>query len=118
MNKNLLTVKKDNDITKRIFQSSFEKEVFKMSDKKKKVQKVRVQAYIPVEANEKIDGLVDKMPDLSKTQVVSNLLLMGLDDAKLLDNVGLLRVAEVGRLLIMHVANAFDDVSLTESKSK
>ena len=84
----------------------------KVKKTSEKDNKVRVQGYIPVEAGQKIDDLVKKIPHMNKTQLVSNLVMMGLDDAKMLDNTGLIKAAELGRVLILSITKAFKNVSL------
>lgn len=46
-----------------------------------------------------IEKLADKA-DLSRSQLMANLIEMGLDDARILDNMGLIKAVKAGREII------------------
>ena len=58
--------------------------------KKKKKEQITVQ--IDIEALKIVDKIRNKV-GLSRSQFCSNLVIMGLDDAKLVDNFGLISIA-------------------------
>ena len=53
-----------------------------------------------------IDKLAEKA-DLSRSQLMGNLIEMGLDDAKILDKMGLLKAVGAGQKVIQKLKNSF-----------
>jgi len=68
--------------------------------KNKKVNKTQITLIIPTEASKQIDKIVAKIPNMSKNQFMSNLLMIGLDDVKLLDSLGLIAGIEYIRAIM------------------
>lgn len=74
-----------------------------MKRKKKKQPKAQVTIQLDQEALETIDKLAEKV-QLSRSQLCSNLIIMGLDDAKLLNSIGLTSIAIFIRSLLERIS--------------
>ncbi|MBL0716612.1 MAG: hypothetical protein JJV89_01065 [Desulfosarcina sp.] len=81
-----------------------------------KKRDVRFQIMIPQEAVERIDEFVTKIPNMKRNQFISNLVLMGLDDVKLLDGLGILKAAKIARIVIAGVADVFGNEGIESTK--
>jgi metal-responsive CopG/Arc/MetJ family transcriptional regulator len=69
--------------------------------KKTKDAKIQVTIQLEQEALQKIDEVAERVK-LSRSQLCANLIVMGLDDAKLLDDFGLISVAGYIRGMLDH----------------
>ena len=60
---------------------------------------------VPPEVHEKIDQIVAKIPNMTRSQFCSNLLMIGLEDAKILDGLGVYTSMKYVRSLIELIKN-------------
>ena len=67
----------------------------------------QVRVLIPREALREVDRFVKEIPNMKRTQLLSNLILMGLDDVKFLNSVGLLKASRVARAICQSVADVY-----------
>jgi len=74
-------------------------------------KKVQITLIIPAEASQQIDKIVIKIPNMTKNQFMANLLLIGLDDVKLLDSVGLIAGIAYIRTMMEHAVELFKEGS-------
>lgn len=74
---------------------------------RKEVPQVSVTLVIPEKTFVDIDKIVGKIPNMTKNQFMSNLLLMGLDDVKLLDSLGMITGIQFVRSVMREAANMF-----------
>jgi hypothetical protein len=79
----------------------------KTKTKTKNIDKAQVTLIIPIEASNQIDNIVAKIPNMSKNQFMSNLLMIGLDDVKLLDSLGLISGIEYIRAIMEQSVSLF-----------
>ena len=70
---------------------------------KKKEDILYVKLGIPVKQIEKIDVIVKKIPNMKRNQFINNLILMGLDDVRLLDSVGLVAGISFFRRMVTEI---------------
>ena len=70
---------------------------------KKKEDILYVKLGIPVKQIETIDVIVQKIPNMKRNQFINNLILMGLDDVKLLDSVGLVAGISFFRRMVTEI---------------
>ncbi len=76
----------------------------------------QVRIMLSKDALKQVDRFVEKIPNMKRAQLISNLVLMGLDDVKFLDNLGLLRAARVARAMVEGAAAAFKQEDLISEK--
>jgi len=64
-----------------------------------------------------IDQIADKA-EVSRSQMIANLVDMGLEDAKLLDSLGFLYLSKLGRKAIEHLKNIKPQTESNEMQKK
>ena len=82
----------------------------------KKDDNEQIRVLIPRDALEQVDKFVSLIPNMKRAQLISNLVLMGLDDVKVLNSLGLLTASRVARAILTGAAEVLrkQDVSLKE----
>jgi hypothetical protein len=75
--------------------------------KTREITKKQISIMLPISTLEEIGKIVAKIPNMTKNQFMSNLLMMGLDDVKLLDSVGLITGIEYVRKIMEDTVELF-----------
>jgi hypothetical protein len=71
---------------------------------------------MPKQSDDDIRRIIAKIPNMSKNQFISNLIMIGLDDVKLLDRVGIFTAIEYTRKLMANAAELFLNGTISESE--
>jgi len=90
------------------------KNLDKIMIKKDDYKTMQITISVPRLAVRQIDEIVVKIPNMSRNQFLSNLVMIGLDDVKLIDSVGLISAALYIRTAMMKAVETFKELSLTE----
>ena len=64
----------------------------------------QIRVLISREALEQVDKFADLIPNMKRSQLIANLVLMGLDDVKVLNGLGLLKASRVARAILTGAA--------------
>ena len=78
-------------------------------DKSKKIDGKQVRVLMSHEMLEEIDKFVCLIPNMKRTQLISNLVLMGLDDVRVLNNLGLLKASRIARAILSGAAEVLKE---------
>ena len=84
--------------------------------KEKKENTVFIKLGIPESQMKKIDAVVDKIPSMKRNQFIYNLVLIGLDDVKLLDSIGLIAGMSFFTKMIADIKESFKREELESTK--
>jgi len=81
-----------------------------------KISKTQLSLVLPTSVIQDINNIVVKIPNMTKNQFMSNLIMMGLDDAKILDNLGLVTFVECIRTIMIHTKELFTNELQIQTK--